>query len=195
MILQDYSGLGYGYIMNVKGGHLIEGVNQAYKTPYQLKFKGMFVDKKLSSVMDSDATPTTMVVVPSVGTTGNRAYGWVYITTSEHHPLPGTPVAYLPLTEDLDSTDGDGIAYSSDFSKWAVTTVAPFQNGEAIGIPMAAGAKFVVGDEISPATGGFARKSTTNDVVHGIVEFEADNSTGAAGAKFAWVKVVPQYVK
>lgn len=193
MIIPDYSGLGYSARMTVKGGHLIEGVNQAYKTPYQLPFNGMAVSLAKSSTYDADAVPTVGVVVPCK--TGEKPFGWIFISTQEHSRLPGTPTAYLPLTANLDQTDSEGIKYCSDVEKWAVTTVAPYQPSEGVGMPIAAGQKFAVGDEIAVSNGGFARKASSTQTVIGYALYEADNTAGSNGDVCVWLSVNHQYVK
>lgn len=193
MITPDYSGLGYFSQMTVKGGHLIEGVNQAYKTPYKMAYNGMAVSLAKSVTYDATATPTAPVVVPCK--TGERPYGWLYVSTQEHNPLPGTPTAYLPKDAHLDQTDSDGIAYAGDFGNWAKVTVAPYSPCEGIGCPLAAGQKIAVGDEIAVATGGFYRKASAGQVVVGNSLTEADNTAGQNAGKFIWVNASHQYTK
>lgn len=193
MIVPDYSGLGYFANMTVKGGHLIEGVNQAYKTPYQLKYNGMAVSLAKSVTYDATATPTAPVVVPCK--TGERPYGWIYVGSQEHNPLPGTPTAYLPKAEFLTETDSDGITYAGDFDNWAKVTVAPYAPAEGIGCPVAARQNIAVGDEIAVATGGFYRKASSGQVVVGLSLTEGNNTAGQNAEKFIWVNACHQYTK
>jgi len=192
MIIQDYDGTGYKYLMNIRGGRLIEAVNQAYKTPYQLKFAGLAVSLAKSSTYDADATPTVGVVVPCKA--GERPRGWVYITTAAHNPLPGAAQTFLPGTEYMVATaDNEGLYYTDNMSEFAVTSVAPYMPGEGIGVPLAAGQNIVIGDALAIANGGFYAKATSGNVVVGIAETAADNTTGAAGAKFVFMTAGHQY--
>lgn len=191
MIIQDYDGIGYKYLMTIKGGHLIEAINQAYKTPYQLKYNGLAVKLAKSSSYDADAVPTVGVVVPCGA--GEKPRGWVFITSAAHNPLPGAPQTFLPADVYLTATDGNSIYYTDDMSEFAVVTIAPYQPGEGIGVPLAAGENVTIGDALSVATGGFYRVAQSTDVVVGIAETMANNSAGVNGAKFVWMTADHQY--
>jgi len=184
--------LGLGFRVFGKPGEQQEAnqiTNMTYATPYQIAFKGLLLETdKASTAYDSDATPTQAVAVPAAN--GEYVDGWAYIDTYKMHPLPGAPNVLYPLAADI-----GGSGYAEDSAKWTEVTVAPLVPGQLIGVPVYAGANLAVGDEVAAATGGFAKVATSGNWVFGKVEWAANNTGGASGAKVVSVRVCHQYKK
>lgn len=184
--------LGLGFRVFSKGGEQQEAnqiTNMTYATPYQIPFAGMLLETdKLSSAYDADATPTQAVAVPAAD--GAYIDGWAYISTYKMHPFPKVPNILYPLTANV----GDS-GYAEDYANWADVTVAPLIPGQLIGMPMYAGVSLDIGDEVCAATGGYIREAASTDWVVGKVEWPANNSAGASGAKVASVRVCHQFLK
>jgi hypothetical protein len=169
MIINDFSDIGQITNTGVNGGRLQDkNTNMGYKTPYQFPYEGMLVSLKLSSTYDAAAVPTVRVATPA--TTGVLVSGWAFNNTFKQHPLPGAPDTLFPLNANLSATDSNSIPYSGSIANWTGLTVAPLMPGELIGIPIAPGCTFVVGDEVSAFNGGYATVAVSGSYVIGMVE-------------------------
>ena len=175
--------------------------NRAYKTPYQMEYRGMLVQFATIgalTVLDSAGSavtinPNTLVVRPC--TDGARPMGWVYTGTLKYSnitPLSGGTNVYLPLTAELDS--GTTPAYATYYNKWTTTTVAALQDQDIVGMPVAATAVIEVGDEVACGDdAGNVCKAQSTDIVIGTAEEKVNNSTGAAAAVYCKVRVCHPY--
>lgn len=164
--------------------------NVGYDTPYQFTYRGQAVTLAKSSTYDSDATPTVLVAVPC--TSGARPDGYIGVPAVQDDPRPGATGVYLPLTANLNQTDGQGIAYTSDMTLWVNAGVVPFREGDQYGVPLQAGGAITAGDELAVATGGLYRKAVSNDVVVAKAELGVASSTSVQPI---WVRFVDKYVK
>jgi len=176
-----YGGVGYAPTYTVNGGRLAEDYNQAYPTPVQIKFAGLYLKMAKSTTYDATASPTYLVTIPC-DTAGELPEGWSWKTTARTDQLVGAPVAFLPVTSPATS--------QNDFIAIAV---CPIKEGEKIGVPLKGGQTIAVGDEIAVAVGGFCKKAVTGDNVIGRAE-----SAGAATADgdiFIAVKHIANYKK
>jgi hypothetical protein len=175
--------------------------NRAYKTPYQMEYRGMLVQfATVGALTVKDAAgaavtinPNTLVVKPC--TDGARPMGWVYTGTLKYSnisPLAGGTSVYLPLTANLDS--GTDPAYATYYNKWTTTTVAALQDQDIVGMPVAATAVIEVGDEIACGDNyGNVCKAQSADIVIGHAEEKANNFGGAASAVYCKVRVCSPY--
>lgn len=175
--------------------------NRAYKTPYQMAYPGMlvqFATVGALTVKDSAGNsvtinPNTLVVTPC--TDGARPMGWVYTGTLKGaviSPLSGGTNVYLPLTDDLDSKTTP--AYATYYNKWTTVTVADIQDGDIVGMPVAADTVIEVGDQIACAdNNGNVCKAQSSDIVIGVAEEKANNNGGDAAAVNCKVRVVTPY--
>jgi len=184
--------LGIGFRVVSKNGEQQEAnkiTNMTYATPYQIAYEGLLLETdKLSSAYDADATPTQCVATPAAD--GEYIDGWAYISTYAPHPLPGGSNVLYPLTANV----GDS-GYAEDYANWANVTVAPLIPGQLIGIPVYAAENMAYANEVAAATGGYCKVAASGEWVIGKVEWAADNSAGASGAKTASVRVCHQYKK
>lgn len=184
--------LGLGFRVFGKNGEQQEAnriTNMTYATPYQIAYEGLLVETdKLSSAYDADATPTQCVAVPA--DLGEYVDGWTYISTYAPHPLPGASNILYPLTANIGSS-----GYAEDYANWTDVTVAPLIPGQLIGVPVLANTNMTMGAEVASATGGFAKVAASGQWVIGKVEWNANNTGGASGAKTVSVRVCHQYKK
>lgn len=194
MIITKYPGTGYVINPNPEAGREQNRItNSAYETPYQFTTPGRLVVLDLSSTYDADATPTVVVAVPA--SSGVYVDGWTFVSTYKTHPLPGATNELFPYTADCTATDANNIAYAEDYTKWTAVTVSPLIPGDIVGIPVAASTNLVVGTEVAASIGGYAKAAVSTNWVIGKVEVAANNSSGAAGAKNATVRICNPYVK
>lgn len=184
--------LGIGFRVFAQPGEQQEAnriTNMTYATPYQIPYKGLLLETdKLSSAYDANATPTQAVAVPAAN--GEYVDGWAYINSYQPHPLPGGADVLYPKTENI-----GGSGYAEDYNNWFNLTVAPLIPGQLIGIPVYAGENMAIGNEVAAATGGYCKVAASGQWVIGKVEWNADNSAGASGAKVASVRIGHQYKK
>jgi len=170
----------------VNGGRIGEG-NFAYACPYQVKYAGLLMDLKPAVDYDSGADGY-LVTVPAA--TGAAVKGWSFKTTAITSNLTGATLAFYPLDADV-----AGSGFATDEILFTPVTVVPLIPDQLVGVPIAAGINITLNAEIAAATGGFASIATTGNTVIGIAELAADNSLGAAGAKFVKVRINTPYVK
>jgi len=184
--------LGIGFRVLFKNGEQQEAnqiTNMTYATPYQIKYEGLLVETdKLSSAYDADATPTQCVAVPAAN--GEYVDGWAYITTYAPHPLPGAANIIYPT----DAQVADA-GYSTEYTEWPSVTITPLIPGQLVGMPIYADTTMAYAAEVAAATGGFIKTAASGQWVIGKVEWAADNTGGASGAKTASVRVCHQYKK
>ena len=183
---------GLGFRVRPKMGELQEIsriTNMTYKTPYQIKYRGLLLETdKKSTAYDADATPTQCVAVPAAA--GQYVDGFAYITSYLPHPLPGGADVLYPVTADI----GDS-GYAEDYNDWFPLTVAPLIPGYLISIPVSAGATIDQCAEITSDASGFATNAASSNWVVAKAEWPANNSTGAAGAEAVIARVCHQYKK
>lgn len=187
---------GYSQTHDVKGGEGSPLVfYDGYPSPYPIKFPGLLLKKALSTAYDATATPTYPVVIPCGN--GERPVGYAFVDTANtalfgSYELLAAADRWLPKVADR---TGGGSTYTQDKNKFVAVPTTPLIPGQVIGVPVAASTSFTINDEVASAALGFAEVATTGDVVIGTAEIIVDNSTGAAGAAFVWVKVGHQYTK
>ena len=192
--------------ITIKGGDISVPTlsNLAYDTPYQLKYAGMLV--KFASTGSLTLTGasgntlnlnTPMLVAVPCGN-GERPNGWVYVPTLQPSLLgrviTGGSGTYLPLTANLNSETPPYPPYAADINNFTKVTVAAFQPGDIVGMPMAA-TTLVSGQEVASAANGVVEAASSTDVVIGIVRTGNNNSAGAIGAQNVEVEIVTPYVK
>jgi hypothetical protein len=162
VMVPKYPGTGYVVRLKPNFGDLQPPMtNQGYYTPYQFGYRSLAVQLRKSSVFDADATPTMLVACPA--SEGVRPDGYIAVPDVSDDPRPGAIGVYLPLTADLDSTDSQGIKYSSDFTKWAAAGVVAIREGDLQGLPLKAGETATCGDLLTVTTGGFYRPIITGE--------------------------------
>lgn len=194
MIIPNLIGLGFRVFAQAGEQQEANAItNMTYKTPYQIPFKGLLLETDtLSTTYDATSTPTQCVATPA----GNGAYvdGWAYITSYAPRPLNYTTDAsantLYPLTVDIGES-----GYAEDQNNWVNLTVTPLIPGQLVGVPVYANVNLTQGLEVAAATGGFARPAASGDWVCAKVEWAANNTGGASGAKVASVRVCHQYKK
>lgn len=176
-----YGQVGYNPEYSVNGGRLAEDYNQAYPTPVQIRFAGLYLKMAKSTTYDATATPTYLVTIPC-DTAGELPEGWSWKTTARTDQLPGAAVSFLPETSPA-TLQNDFIAIA----------VCPIKEGEKIGVPVKGGQTIAVGDEIAVAVGGFAKKAVAGEFVIGRAESAA--TTTVDGQMFVAVKHIVAYKK
>ena len=191
MKLPNYKIAGYDTTYRSNGGEITVGDhNQTYPTPYQIKFKGLLLTKKVSTDYDSDAFASYPVVVPA--NAGEVVTGWADIKSSRTDQLPGAPETFHPYGADQTDTRG---TYIQEESEFFAQTVAPLRIGQKVGFPAAANTTFAVNTELTVSNGGFVKPATAGEMVYAIAEWQVDNTGKAAGAQFVPATVIGKYVK
>lgn len=186
MVMLENSTIGVTITKNVQGGR-IGGGNFAYPSPYQIKYAGLLLDLKPATDYDSGGV-SQLVGVPAAA--GARVKGWAFKTTARNDLLPGASLQFYPLDANL-----GGSGYAEDEKNFGRVTVVPLIPDQLIGVPVAQFASIALNAEIASAGSGFASTATSGQVVIGNAEYPVDNSTGAAGAKYVFVRVNTPYTK
>ncbi len=186
MVMLQQNTIGVTVTKTVNGGRIGEG-NFAYPAPYQVKYAGLLMDLKPATDYDSDGK-AQLVAVPAAA--GARVKGWSFKTSARTDLLPGASLQFYPLDANL-----NGSGYAEDEANFGVVTLVPLIPDQLVGVPAAASASIALNDEIACAGSGFASTATSGQVVIGQAEYACDNSTGAAGAKFVFVRINTPYTK